>query len=111
MLFLDTLPLHTPAVPLHTSEKPTVAPTIECVPEIGSRSAVANNNQIAEPAKLDSDPNISSCSCPSYKETSNIPLRIVSDTYQINQSLKFRASRLVLEIYYFSIVLEVPCIL
>ncbi|KYM99291.1 hypothetical protein ALC62_09933 [Cyphomyrmex costatus] len=72
--------LLTPAVPRHTSENPTVAPTMECVPEIGSRNAVANSNQIPDPARLDNAPSINSFSWSSYNETSNIPLRIVSET-------------------------------
>lgn len=54
--------LLTPAVPLQTSEKPTVAPTMECVPEIGNRNAVASNSQIPDPAKLDNAPTINSFS-------------------------------------------------
>lgn len=72
--------LQTPAVPLQTRENPTVAPTMECVPEIGSRNAVASNNQIPDPARLESAPIINSFSWPSYNVTSSIPLRIVSET-------------------------------
>ena len=72
--------LLTPAVPRHTSENPTVAPTMECVPEIGSRNAVASSSQTPDPARLDNAPNINSFSWPSYNETSSIPLRIVSET-------------------------------
>ena len=54
---------------------------MECVPEIGNLRAVASSNQIAEPVKLDRHPNISSSSNPSYKETSKIPFRIVSETF------------------------------
>lgn len=83
--------LLTPSVPLHTSENPTVAPTMECVPEIGSRNAVASSSQIPDPARLDNAPIINSFSWPSYNETSNIPLRIVSETCNRKMNRRVRA--------------------
>lgn len=38
-----------PWKPLATSEKPIVAPTMECVPEIGKRKDVAINSHTALP--------------------------------------------------------------
>lgn len=70
----------TPRSPFRTSEYPTVAPTMEWVPEIGSFMAVANRSQMAEAIKLDRAPNIRSFSSPSYISLSRIPFLIVSET-------------------------------
>jgi hypothetical protein len=40
-----------PNVPLATKENPTVAPTILCVVDTGTRKKVATANQMAQPAK------------------------------------------------------------
>ncbi|KAI8429817.1 hypothetical protein MSG28_000331 [Choristoneura fumiferana] len=63
------------------SVNPMVAPTTECVPDTGSRSAVASSSQTALANSADRQPSANSRSPPSsYNLTSSMPLRIVSDT-------------------------------
>lgn len=77
----------TPIGPLAVSVKPTVAPTTECVPETGRRNAVARINHVAPEIRAARQPAASNLSPPSaYNETSNIPLRIVSDTLYPNEN-------------------------
>lgn len=59
---------------------PSVEPTMLCVPDIGSFINVATNSHSALLANADTNPSISSCSAPSYRLTSRMPFRIVSDT-------------------------------
>lgn len=71
----------TPMGPFAVSVKPTVAPTMEWVPDTGSRSAVATISQMAPDISADRQPAAKSFSPPSaYKDTSKMPFRIVSDT-------------------------------
>ena len=49
-----------PLVPRATSEKPTVAPTMLCVPEMGSFKNVATISQMPEPPSAAKLPSISS---------------------------------------------------
>lgn len=69
-----------PFVPCETREKPSVEPTMLCVPEIGNFKNVAANSQRALLANAETNPNINSVSESVYKPTSRIPFRIVSDT-------------------------------
>lgn len=69
-----------PLVCRATKLKPSVEPTMLCVPDIGSFKNVATKSQKALLAKAETKPNINSVSEPLYNSTSKIPLRIVSDT-------------------------------
>ena len=69
------------SVPRVTSEKPMVAPTMLCVPEMGNLRKVATSSQTPLPPSAARLPIISSVSELLYTDGSTIPLRIVSDTW------------------------------
>jgi hypothetical protein len=94
-----------PRAPRATRAKPTVAPTILCVPDTGKLKNVATSSQIQQPVREnihlrehrfechlpsndDTCPSINSLGLSMNRLGSMIPFRIVSDTFAPRQSME-----------------------